>query len=145
LGFFGDLFSITFKNIDHGWSLAPGIEYNIFPWSESERRKFTLGYRLGFTSLNYYQETLFDQLGDDLLFHTFEVELDLIQPWGNVKFDFDASQYLEQKDKYSLKLDVELDLRISSGWEFVLKSEIESIHDQIYLPKGDATINDTAH
>jgi len=142
VGFFGDLFSTTFKNIDHGWSLAPGIEYNIFPWSESERRKFTLGYRIGYTSFNYYQETLFDQMSDDLFFHTFEVELDLIQPWGNVKFDFDASQYLELKDKYSLKLDVELDLRISSGWEFVLKSEIESIHDQIYLPKGDATIDE---
>jgi hypothetical protein len=46
------------------------------------------------------------------------------------------------KDKYSLKLDVELAFRISSGLEFVLESRIESIHDQIYLPRGDATIDE---
>jgi hypothetical protein len=41
-----------------------------------------------------------------------------------------------------LKFDIELDFRISSGFEFVLNSKIESIHDQIYLPRGDATIDE---
>ena len=141
-GFFGDFFSTTYKNIHQGWSLAPGIEYNIFPWSESERRKFTLGYRIGYTSLNYYQETLFDKMSDDLFFHMLEIELDFIQPWGTVELDIDTSQFLKFTDKYSLKLDLELALRISKGWDFVLASKIESIHDQIYLPKGDATIDE---
>lgn len=141
-GFFGELFSTTFRNINLGWSLAPAIEYNIFPWPEAERRKFTLGYRVGYTSLKYYQETFFDQTSDDLLFHAFEIELNMVQPWGNVEFDFEASQYLELKDKYSLKLDIELAFRISSGFEFILDTKMESIHDQIYLPKGDATIDE---
>jgi hypothetical protein len=141
-GFFGELYSTTFRNINLGWSLAPGIEYNIYPWPEAERRKFIFGYRVGYTYLRYYKETLFDQTYDGLLFHAFEIELDLVQPWGNAEFDFEASQYLELKDKYSLKLDIQLAFRISSGWEFVLDSEIESIHDQIYLPKGDATIDE---
>jgi hypothetical protein len=141
-GFFGELFSTTFRNINLGWSLAPAIEYNIFPWPEAERRKFTLGYRVGYTSLKYYQETLFDQTSDDLLFHAFEIELDMVQPWGNIEFDFEASQYLELKDQYSLRLDIELAFRISSGFEFILDTKMESIHDQIYLPKGDATIDE---
>jgi hypothetical protein len=101
-----------------------------------------LGYRVGYTSLKYYQETLFDQTSDDLLFHAFEIELDMVQPWGNVQFDFEAFQYLELKDQYSLRLDIELAFRISSGFEFILDTKMESIHDQIYLPKGDATIDE---
>jgi len=142
VGLFGELFSTTYKNISLGWDIAPGIEYNIFPWMESERRKFTLGYQIGYASLSYYQETLFDRNSDDLLYHAFEIELKMVQPWGNVEFDFETFQYLELKDKYSLNLDVEIALRITSGWEFVLESQMESIHDQIYLPKGDATIDE---
>jgi hypothetical protein len=141
-GLFAELYSTTFKNISLGWSFAPAVEYNIFPWSQAERRKFALGYRIGYTSLKYYQETLFDQTSDGLLFHAFEIELELVQPWGNVEFDFETSQYLEQKDKYSLKLDIKLGFRISSGWEFILESKMESIQDQIYLPKGDASIDE---
>jgi hypothetical protein len=38
----------------------------------------------------------------------------MTKPWGNIDFEFEASQYLELRDKYSL----------------------------IYLPKGDATIDE---
>ena len=43
-GLFGEVYSTTFRNIKLGFSFAPGIEYNIFPWTESERKIFTFGY-----------------------------------------------------------------------------------------------------
>jgi hypothetical protein len=141
-GLFAEVYSTTFKNIRHGWSVAPALEYNFFDWAESERRKFIIAYRAGFTSLKYLEVTLFDKISDNLLNHAMYMELEMTQPWGNIDFEFEAAQYLEMKDKYSLKLDVELAFRISSGLEFVLESRIESIHDQIYLPRGDATIDE---
>jgi hypothetical protein len=138
-GIAAELYSTTYRNIKLGWNLAPAIEYNFFPWPESEKRIFTLAYYLGFRSLNYRQETLYDKVVDKLWYHLFVVELKMTQPWGNVDFEIETSQYLKLQDQYSIKMEVEFALRITRGWEFVLSSKIESIHDQIYLPKGDAT------
>ena len=65
--------------------------------------------------MKYFQVTLFDKISDNLIYHALELELDMIQPWGKVDIEVDASQYLELRDLYSLKFDIELDLRISSG------------------------------
>jgi hypothetical protein len=138
-GLFGQISSTTYRNNRQSWSVAPALEYNFFPWSESERRKFAISYRAGFRSLKYYEITLFDKLADNLYYHALEVKLEMTQPWGKLEFDVDASQYLELKDTYSVRLDIELDFRITNGLEFFLNTRIESIHDQIYLPRGDAT------
>ena len=142
IGLFAEIGSTTFKNIRQGWSVAPALEYNFFPWSESERRKFVIAYRAGLKSQKYFQITLFDKIADNLIYHALDLELELNQPWGKVDFEIEASQFVELKDKYSINFDVEVDFRISSGLEFVLNSRIESIHDQIYLPRGDATIDE---
>jgi hypothetical protein len=141
-GLFADAISTTYRNIRMGWSVAPALEFNFFPWPESERRKFTVAYQAGLKSMKYFQITLFDKFADNLFYHALELELEMTQPWGKIDFEVEASQYLEMKDLYSLKFDIELDFRISSGLELVLNSKIESIHDQIYLPRGDATIDE---
>jgi hypothetical protein len=141
-GLSAEIQSTTYRNIRLGWAIAPAVEYNFFPWPESERRKFTISYQAGFTSLKYFEITLFDKIADNLFYHSAEFELEMIQPWGEIDFEIEASQYLELKDKYNVKLDIELDFRISSGLEFVLNSKFESIHDQIYLPRGDASIDE---
>jgi hypothetical protein len=141
-GLFADAISTTYKNIRMGWSVAPTLEFNFFPWPESERRKFTIAYQAGLKSMKYFQITLFDKFADNLFYHALDLELEMTQPWGKIDFEVEASQYLEMKDLYSLKFDIELDFRISSGLEFVLNSKIESIHNQIYLPRGDATIDE---
>ncbi|MCK5347599.1 MAG: hypothetical protein KAR20_29520, partial [Candidatus Heimdallarchaeota archaeon] len=141
-GFSAEIRSTTYRNIRLECAVAPALEYNFFPWPESERRKFTVSYKMGFTSLKYFEITLFDKISDNLYYHSAEIELEMIQPWGKVDFEVEASQYLELKEKYSVKFDLELDFRISSGLEFVLNSKIESIHDQIYLPRGEASIDE---
>jgi len=141
-GLFGDVYSTTFRNIKLGFSFAPGIEYNIFPWSESERKAFTFGYLIGYSYFDYFEETLFDKIKENLMFHSLMLELEMTQPWGEIDLEFEARQYLELKNTYSLKLDAEIAFRISTGLEFVLDSRMESIHDQFYLPKGDASIDE---
>ncbi len=141
-GVFGDVYSTTFRNIKLGFSFASGIEYNIFPWFESERKAFTFGYQIGYSYFNYFEATLFDKIEENLLFHSFTLELEMTQPWGEIDLELEAQQYLELKNTYSLKMDVEFAFRISTGLEFILESRMESIHDQFYLPKGDATIDE---
>jgi hypothetical protein len=141
-GLFTEIYSTTYRNVKLGWRIAPAIEYNFFPWPEAERRKFTLDYRAGYSSYQYYEITLFDKTHQNLWFHSLAGELEMTQPWGNLDFEVETFQYPELKDTYSVKVDIELSFRISSGLELVLDSRLESIHDQIYLPKGDATIDE---
>ncbi len=141
-GIFAEVFSTTYLNIELGWNIAPAIEYNFFRWQEAERRMFTISYRAGYGGLSYYQETLYDKKAQRLFFHALKGALELIQPWGNLDIEVEASQYPELKNNYSIKAESEMAFRITGGLEFVLESEIESIHDQIYLPKGDATIDE---
>ncbi len=141
-GLFADLYSTTYRNIKLGWKIAPALEYNFYPWPDAERRKFTISYRLGYASFNYFEETLFEKTTDNLWFHALMTELEMTQPWGSLDFELEGTQYPELKDTYGIKLDIEFSIRISGGLEFVLDSRLESIHDQIYLPKGDATIDE---
>ena len=68
----------TFVNQDLTFSFAPGIEYNVFPYAESSRRRLTLTYEVGGTAFNYEEETLFgkaaETLFDQAVIATFDVE-----------------------------------------------------------------------
>ena len=141
-GVYAEARSTTFLNLRFGWDIAPALGFNFFPWSESQRRQFAISYRVGYRSMKYLQVTLYDRISDNLLYHAMELEWEMIQPWGKLDFEIDASQYIELKDYYSIKFDVELDFRVTSNLELVLNSKIESIHDQIFLPRGDATIDE---
>jgi len=141
-GLKGELFSTTYKNIQTAYSMSAAIEFNIFPWVEAERRKFTLAYRLGLAAWKYHEITLYDKLRESLWFQALELDLQMTQPWGEIDFEVKANQYPQTKEMYSIQLDVELSLRLSSSWSFALETTFESIHDQIYLPKGDATIDE---
>ncbi len=141
-GIAGEIYSSSYRNIRLGMRIAPGIEYNIFPWHEAERRKFSFGYRIGYSQFEYMQLTVYSKFRQNLLFQALDMELELSQPWGEIDLEVEGRQYPEYKDFYSVQIDLEVDIRLSSAWGIVFDTRLESIHDQIYLPKGDATIDE---
>ncbi len=54
-GIFSDYSSSTYLNIDNSIRLSGGLEYNIFPWSESNRKMFTFGYHVGLRAWDYHR------------------------------------------------------------------------------------------
>ena len=76
------LLASTFQNYDLRTRVAPGIEFDIFPYSESTRRILTLFYSVGYQTADYTEETIFGKTEEQLLDHSFEVALALRQPWG---------------------------------------------------------------
>jgi hypothetical protein len=141
-GLSGNVSSTTFRNIRLGVDFAPAIEYNFFPWQEAERRQFTIGYRIGLQSLEYFEVTIYDRLEEILLFHSLDFELEMTEPWGEIDFDIEARQFPTLKNSYSIKLDMDFSFRLSSAFSFFVGSRLEQIHDQVYLPKGDLTIDE---
>ncbi len=66
----------------------------------------------------------------------------MIQPWGEVFFQLEGSHYVQDFSKNRIMLDTHFSLRLIRGFSLVLNTEIESIHDQIYLAKGEATLEE---
>lgn len=129
----------TYRNQDLYFRLAPGIEYDFFPYSESTRRKFTIQWTAGVDSYDYIEETIYGKTTETLFDQTLITSLDLTQPWGSTNFSFEASHYLNDPSKYRLTLFGSADVRLFKGFSFNLFGDIERIRDQIYLPRGAAT------
>lgn len=138
-GLVGNATSSTFNNYDMRIRVAPGVEYNFFPYSQSTRRMLTLQYSVGFDSHNYSEETIFLKTKERLFDHRLETGLSLRQPWGTASASVDFSQYLTRPDKYSVSAFGATNVRLFKGFSFNVFTSVSRTRDQIYLPRGTAS------
>ena len=131
--------SSTFVNYDLRFRIAPGIEYDIFPYSESTRRLFTVQYTVGYDAFDYHEETIFGKTSEQLADHRLQTSFSMRQPWGSAFSSVNFSQYLSQPDKYSISAFGETNVRLFKGFSFNVFGEVARTKDQIYLPRGEAT------
>ena len=139
LGMMASAESETFRNFIVNTRVAPGIEYNFFPYSESTRRMLTVQYTVGHVHHRYREETIFGKLRQQLLDHRAEVGLSMRQPWGSANAEFNLQQYLTDPSKYSLGLEGGANVRLFKGFSVNFFGEFSRTRDQIYLPRGEAS------
>jgi Protein of unknown function, DUF481 len=139
LGLVGTTQSSTFLNYDLRVRIAPGIEYNFFPYSQSTRRMLTLNYTVGFDSNDYREITIYEKTEEKLLDHRFETSLSLRQPWGTASASVNVLQYLSNPSKYSISAFGGTNVRLFKGFSFNVFTDLSRTRDQIYLPRGEAT------
>jgi hypothetical protein len=141
-GWFGEVGSTTFRNLDLSLSLAPALEYNVFPWLESDHKILTAAYRVGLNSFRYREETLYDKTAETLAYEALRLQLSLIQPWGEVDISLEGLHFFHDWSKYRLEWENRFEVRLSRGLSVFLDVEVYSIHDQLYLPKGEASLDE---
>jgi len=139
LGARGSFGSSTYTNKRLYATAAPAIEYNYFPYSESTRRSLTFQYSIGVSSFEYNEVTIYDKMSDTLPVHSFLVDVEARQPWGQVSASLDFSQYLSQPENYRVQSFGMVELRLKKGLSLNVGGGGSWIRDQIYLPAGDAT------
>jgi len=139
LGLLGSAESQTFRNFIVNTRVAPGIEFNFFPYSESTRRMLTFQYTVGHVYHRYREETIYGKTEDQLIDHRAETTLSMRQPWGNANAQVKFEQYLNDPDKYNLGLEGGTNIRIFKGFSVNFFGEFSRTRDQIYLPKGEAS------
>ncbi len=142
VGAFLDYSRNNYTNFKYSYSAKPAIEYNIFPWDVSDRKVFTLAYYIGPSWSKYYEETLYGKLDEFLWQETVRLDLQLVETWGEVNAGLSASNYLHDFTKNKISLDTRLSIRIVRGISVNFRFNIEKIQDQIYLPKGEASLED---
>ena len=131
--------SSSYNNLKFSASIMPGIEYDIYPYSESTRRQLRLLYRAGFNCVNYIDSTIYDKTKENLWMHSFSASYEVVQKWGSIDISLGYSNYFHDWSKNNLSLNGFLDLRIAKGLNLNFGGGASLIHDQLGLVKGGAT------
>ncbi|MBN2198326.1 MAG: hypothetical protein JW747_00585 [Candidatus Aminicenantes bacterium] len=130
--------SDTYDNTRLAVQIAPAVEFNLFPYSESTRKQCRFLYSLRFSRVSYLAETIYDKLGENLLSQALTVDLVVKQPWGTAQTSLEASHYFHDLFKHSrLSLWAYLDLKVFKGFSLDLSGSYAVIHDQLSLEKGE--------
>ncbi|MCY1721262.1 hypothetical protein OU798_12965 [Prolixibacteraceae bacterium Z1-6] len=141
-GLFASYSNSNYSNIWYSISVKPAIEYNIFPWDISDRKVFTIAYYIGPEWKKYYEETIYDKLQESLWEQTLRLDLQIVQTWGEIEAGLNASNYMHDWSKNRITFDSDLSVRIIRGLSVRFGFRIENVHDQIYLPKGEVSLED---
>jgi len=121
-GFFADLAESSFSNFDLSASLQPAIEYNYFPYSEVQKKRFSALYRIGPVYNNYVETTIFDK--------------------GSFDIDLTSGNYLHDWELLFISLRPWIELNIVKGLSLDFGGSISLNRNQVNIPKGDATRDD---
>lgn len=122
-----------------GLRAGAGLEYDVFPYTESARRLLTVRYEIGANHFAYDEETIFLVMEETVLDHELEISLDAIQPWGETGIGLRGRQYLDDLGKTSLRFFGDVEVRVVRGLSLELDGSISRIRDQRYLPAGGLT------
>jgi hypothetical protein len=141
-GMTSSISSSIFSNFDLAVRLAPAVEYNFFPYSESTRRQFLVQYSVGVARLDYAEMTIYDQMDETLFNQSFNVSYGLQQPWGSAGASIARSNYFHDASFSRLQFDGGLDINIIRGLSFNLTGNYSKIADQLSLPRRNASDED---
>ena len=143
-GLFTGASTSSFRNTNFSATLAPALEFNIFPYSESTRREFRFAYYLNLRSFDYEEITVFGKTSERVLHHDLQAILQSKEPWGSAYFSFSVSNYLTDfedslTDLYRVESYAYLEVRLVRGLSVWGEVTASRIRDQIFLPLKTAT------
>ncbi len=131
--------SSTFGNLDLSSVVNPGLEYNLFPYSESSRRMLRIEYYLALEYADYIERTIYFETEEWLVSERLSATADIIQPWGTITSQVSGRHYLHDLENYRVWWTSQLSLRVIEGLSLTLSSQVQWIHDQLSLPLAGAT------
>ena len=132
-------YASTFSNVKSQFSLAPGIEYDIFPYSQSVNDLFTLKYRMQGIYNSYIDKTIFFKDKEFLLNQIADFTYTHITSWGNVSTTLSGSDYLNHSKAYRLDLTNQMNFRVAKGLFFNVTANVSLINNQLSLSSASLT------
>jgi hypothetical protein len=139
LGARGSLTTSTFGNTRLAVDVAPAVEYNLFPYTESTRRSLIVQYSAGVTSQAYREETIFGQTEELRATHALTTSYSTRQTWGDMNVSVNGSQFLHNRDLYNLVFFTGTNLNLFRGFRLNVFGNYSLVRDQLSLPRRDAT------
>jgi len=141
-GLSGTAFSETFTNTDLGLRLEPAVEYNVFPYSISDQKELTVTYRVGPEYRDYREVTIFRKRTQLAVQQSLRVGLDLDRPWGSLFASLEGGHYFFDLTRNRTEFFTGLDVQLVEGLSVYGEFNVELIQDQLYLPAGEASLEE---
>lgn len=135
VGFSDDFGNRSYDNKKLFVGFWPTVEYNIFPYSESNVKQLRFQYLVGSKYYQYFDTTIFNKTEELLFNHRLAVAFQISKPWGSINTSISAETYLHDFTKNRFNFDNSLRVRIFKGFTVNFYGSYSIIHDQIYLPK----------
>lgn len=129
----------TYSNSKRVMRIEPGIEFDVFPYSESSKRSLTLTYTVGPSRYDYEQETIFGKMHETVMQHTVRGSLGLRQPWGQAGSTVTFVQQLNALERTRLTFNGNLNFRVLKSLNISPSGSYSRIRDQFTLAKGSAS------
>lgn len=142
VGYSLEVESSLYKNYNLNLQVFPAIEYNLFPYSESNRKQLRFLYAAGVRHFNYIDSTIYDKTQETLLCQQLGVAAQFKQKWGTINVSLEGSNYFHNFSFNRLAFNAELNLRIYKGLSLTVWGGAQLVHDQLNLPKGDVSSED---
>ena len=139
VGGHSSLSSSSFSNYKFHFSTYPGIEYDIFPYSESTRKQLRVLYTLGYSYNAYVDTTIYNKTKESLFGHSLDIAFEVTQKWGSIETSLNWSNYFHDWSKNNLSVDGYMNIRLFKGFSVNFGGSVSMIHDQINLVKGGAS------
>ncbi|MBC7671470.1 MAG: hypothetical protein H7247_03530 [Polaromonas sp.] len=134
--------SSTYLNQHLAASVAPAVEFDVYPYSESTRRQLRLQYSAGMQHYLYNDTTVYFKKKESRPFQSLTVLFEQKQKWGSLEGQVDGYHFLDDLSKSRLNYSLGADVRIIKGLSVNFYGNYSVLHDQIYLPKGSLSRED---
>ncbi len=138
-GGFLSVTSSTYSNIRFSVGVAPAIEYDLFPYSESTRRQLRFTYQTRISHVDFDMETIYDKTSDNNVAEKLVIALEQKETWGSSSVSVYGSHYFHDFNKYNIGVDGSVSFRLIEGLSFNIYGNYSKPHDQLGLQKGDAS------
>ena len=131
-----------YSNYDSYLSVASAIEYNIFPYEESNNHYLGLMYMIGPRYFNYKEETIFFET-EELRFHqNLSLDVSFNKKWGQIRGSATFGHYFHDYKKNRLSFSGYADLRLYKGLSLNFSGFYALQRDQLNIAKGNISNED---
>ncbi len=142
VGIFAGGRSNTYRNIDYNVGIAPAIEYNFLPFSESSEHSIRVEYSMTPAFTRYLETTLFLNDSETLLLHALSLNAWAMYHWGNLEGGIMGNWYQHDPSKNQIGVYGHASVQVTVGLEFNIYASYAQIHDQLHLPAESADLTD---
>jgi hypothetical protein len=130
---------VTTGNVKTAYTVAPAVEFSVFPYKEANIRAVTFLYRIEYSDVTYHDVTIYDKTAERLWRHALGIQLDMTRPWGSAHASIAWSQYLHDAGINTLSGMVTFSYRLFRGFSIDISGNGTRNHDLIDQPRRSLT------
>lgn len=133
VGVFSGMSFNRVNNIALSTYIAPAVEYNFFPYSEFQSKRFVVQYQLTPNYRRYFQTTIF--LKDEELIMSQELSgrLRYDQRWGRIDIRVSGRHFFHDTTINRIEINPNLNVRVIRGLSVSISGRYRIINDQLSL------------